>query len=236
MYEIIVLGATFAAAGIAHRYKKSCLILEESLQAGNEFYGALQFGHGYDRTPRNEEAKNFQESFLGSDLYDRITQIYPYLQQADVLFNVRPVSIKKSENGFVCEVYGADGFCTFEAKQVIDTRADDEISISKTYNVLIESAETPEFEGCIFEKGGMDNHYVLRLPIPLGKGYAEARAEIQNAVCRFSESQKLILSAAAFDYKIKEGFPVTRDGIIRLPSKAYINPVLAFEAGLEVAL
>ena len=43
MYEVIVLGATFAAAGIAEQCKHNCLILERRAQAGYEFFGALQF-------------------------------------------------------------------------------------------------------------------------------------------------------------------------------------------------
>ena len=48
------------------------------------------------------------------------------------------------------------------------------------------------------------------------------------------ETQRLILSAYEFDYHIKEGYPKTQDGILLLPSKAYKNPSLAFEAGQRI--
>ncbi len=236
MYDVIVLGATFAAAGIAHKYKKNCLILEHGLQAGSEFFGALQFGSDYDKMPENKEAVALQESFASSNIYSCTAQIYPYLQEANVLFDTQFVSAQKTENGFLCVTHGVEGFCTYEAKRVIDTRSNAAISISKTFNLLIESKETPVFSGVHSEKTGMENHYVLRLPVPLSCGYTQARAAAQNIVQQFSETQKLILSASAFDYQIKADYPKTREGIFYLPSKAYENPILAFEAGLEVAL
>lgn len=236
MYDVIVLGATFTAAGIAQIFKKNCLILEQSFQAGSEFFGALQFGFGYDQKPKREKSIALQDSFLNGNMYTRHTEIYPYLQQADVLFGTQVSAIKKSENGFLCEVHGVQGFYTYEAKHIIDTRSNDEICALKTFNILIESSETPVFSGVYSEKGGLENHYILHLPLPLTCGYAEARKMIKNVVQQFSETQKLILSASVFDYQIKADYPKKRDGIICLTSKAYNNPVQAFEAGLEVTL
>ena len=236
MYDVIVLGATFTAAGIAHTFKKNCLILEQSFQAGSEFFGALQFGSGYDNKPKRNESAALQERFLDSDMYSWHTEIYPYLQQADILFGTQVSSIQKTDNGFLCVAYGVQGFYTYEAKQIIDTRSNEEISVSKTFNLLIESSETPVFSGVFFEKAGLENHYILHLPVPLSCGYPEARKMAQNVVRQFSETQKLILSASVFDYQIKADYPKKRDDILRLPSKAYNNPILAFEVGLEVTL
>lgn len=236
MYDVIVLGATFTAAGIAHTFKKNCLILEQGFQAGSEFFGALQFGSGYDKKPKRNKSTSLQKGFSGSNMYTWHTEIYPYLQQADVLFGTQVSSIQKTENGFLCVAYGVQGFYTYEGKQIIDTRSNDKISISKTFNLLIESRETPVFSGVYSEKAGLENHYILRLPIPLSCGYPEARDMAQKVVRQFSKTQKLILSASTFDYRIKADYPKKRDGILCLPSKAYNNPVLAFEAGLEVDL
>ena len=56
-YEIIVLGATFTAAGIAQKYKEKCLIMERSTLAGYEFLSALNFGTEYSCEPILDEAK-----------------------------------------------------------------------------------------------------------------------------------------------------------------------------------
>jgi hypothetical protein len=199
MYDVIVLGATFTAAGIAQTYQKSCLILEQSLQAGNEFFGALQFGCDYDKKPNRKEAADLLERFLDCDTYSRQTEIYPYFQQADILFGMQVSSIQKTENGFQCTAYGVQGFYTYEAKNIIDTRSNDKISTAKTFNLLIESSAPPVFSGIRSEKAGLDNHYILSLPVPLSCGYSEARALAQKLVRQFSETQKLILSASDFD-------------------------------------
>ena len=236
MYDIIVFGASYAAAGIAHTHKKRCLILEAGMQGDNDFYGALQFGSDYDRTPKNEAAVTLQKNFLDTNVYQRAPLIYPYLQEADVLFGIRPVSVKKTENGFVCEAYGIEGFCTFEAKKIVDTRTGDDDIEAKTFNVLMVSDKTPNFEGVEAEKTDFEGHYVLHFPVPLSQGYKEARVMVRKAVDQFSEAQQLIISAASFDYRLKEQIPEERDGISLLPSKAYPNPILAFDAGLEVTL
>lgn len=236
MYDIIVLGATFAAAGIAHRHRKKCLILESSLQAGNEFYGALNFGSDENQCPKAPEALALQNAFSDCDPYSRITKIYPFLRMADILFGIRPISVEKVEGGYECRAYGVEGFCTFCAKQIIDTRADAEISVSKTYNLLIESAGKPHFDGVECVRAGADHHYILRLCVPLSQGYTQARNLAHQLVLQFSEGQKLIFSASSFDYQVPKNHSAYRGEIRLLPSKAYANPILAFEAGLEVTV
>ena len=44
----------------------------------------------------------------------------------------------------------------------------------------------------------------------------------------------MILSADEFDYQVKDGYPKTEGNIFYLPSKAYENPLLAFDAGVSV--
>lgn len=236
MYEVIVLGATFAAAGIAQRYKEQCLILEQSQQAGGEFFGAFHFGTDCTNPPKNSDALALWENFSEGNICERCRDIYPLLSQAKVLFDAQLVSVEQTEEGFACVTYGVEGFCTHWAKQVIDTRSTDAIAIAKTYNMLIESQEAPAFEGICREEIGIRDFYVLRLPVPLSCGYAEARSAAKKVILDFSETQKLVLFASEFDYQIPEDYPKMNAGIRRLPSKAYAHPALAFEAGLEVAL
>lgn len=206
MYEVIVLGATFAAAGIAHKYKEKCLVIERRAQAGYEFCGE----HPFD------------------------TPIYPYLKECHTDFCVEIGAVEKTDGGFLCVTHGVDGFRSYTAKKVVDTRCNAEMAISKTYNLLIESEETPCFSNTACEKTGTENRYVIRCAVPLFCGYAEARSIAQKVIQCFSESQRLILLADEFDYQVKEGYPKMQEGILYLPSKAYKNPSLAFEAGLAV--
>ncbi len=233
MYEVIVLGATFAAAGIAHTYKKNCLVLEQGLQAGTEFYGALQYGTGYYESVQAEAAA-LAKAFAEGSIYSCDAEIYPYLQEADILFGSKLAEVEKTESGFVCTVHCVDGFHSFAAKQVIDTRCNEKMALSKTFNMLMESKETPSFSGVEIAKAGLDHHYVLRMPVALSCSFPEARAAARKIVEQFSQTQNLLLSAWMFDYQVNPDYPKTKDGILYLPSKLYKNPVLAFAAGLEV--
>ena len=209
MFDMIVLGATFAAAGIAHQYKEKCLVIERRAPAGYEFFGALHFA--VDETV-----------------------IYSYFKSSPTLFCTELISVEETENGFACVTHGVNGYYTYYAKKVIDTRCNAEMSLSKTYNLLIDSKEVPTFSKGFWEKANGGNRYILYCPVPLSCGYAEARAEAEKILAQFSETQQVILSAHEFDYRVKEGYPKTENGILYLPSKAYTHPDLAFEAGLGI--
>ncbi len=208
MYDVIVLGATFAAAGIAQQHKEKCLVIERGTQAGYEFFGALNFAVAE-------------------------TEIYSHFKSCHTLFGTELVSVEKTDDGFGCVTHGVQGFYTYYAKKVIDTRSNAEMSLSKSYNLLIDSKEEPAFSNLHWEKTKGENRYIVYCPVPLSYGYAEARAAVQGIIEQFSETQRLIFSANEFDYHIKEGYPKTQDGILYLPSKAYENPALAVAAGLE---
>lgn len=208
MYEIIVLGATFLAAGIAREREKDCLILESRLRAGDEFCGSLCACYGAER------------------------KLYPHLARADVRFGTRVVSVEKTETGFTCLTHGPDGFVAFEGRRVIDTRVSPRMCQSKTFNFLMESKEKPAFPGAPAEPAAMENHYVVRLPIPLDWDYSRARLKALEVVEAFSGEQKLLLTADEFDYQVKPGYPREEGGIFCLPSKGYASPELAFAAGI----
>lgn len=236
MYETVVLGATFLAAGIATRQKKKCLILEPSFQAGYEFFGALNFGADDNVQPKTEEGQALQKRFWGNGVtaYMRNTYIYPLLQEGNVLFGTQILSVEKKDGAFLCKTFGVDGYSSFTAKNVIDTRCTEKLCSGKTYNLLMESNTLPQIPGIKGENTGVDGHYVLRCPVSLGCGYGQAREAAEKVVRQFSEGQKLILLADEFDYQVAEVLPEAAGGVRLLPSKAYNDPVCAFEAGLEV--
>lgn len=208
MYDVIVLGATFVAAGIAERYKEKCLVLERRLQAGYEFFGTL-YGGG------------------------EVT-VYRNFEKCHTIFDVGIVSIKREDGAFLCVTHGVDGFCTYKAKRIIDTRCNADMCVSKTYNLLIESEEEPDFSNLYCEKVEGHNRYILHCEVPLYCGYVEARTIVKKILEGFSETQRLILSANEFDYRVKADYPKTENGILYLPSRLYADSVLAFEAGLDI--
>ena len=206
MYEVIVLGATYAAAGIARQYKEKCLVIERRLQGGYEFFC------GQCQEP-----------------------IYEIFGTCHTVFSAEIVEIQKSDKGFTCLTHGVDGFRSYEAKAVIDTRCREEMCLSKTYDFLMESNKTPDFANVTWEQGNKDNRFILHCAVPLDCTYPQARAAEKAIVEQFAEGQKLILSADNFTYQVKPGYPKVENGVLLLPSKAYATPTLAYEAGQEVA-
>lgn len=206
MYEVIVLGASFAALGIAESLGDKCLILERGLRAGSEFFDALRF----------TEAE---------------AELCSALRNCSVLFGTDVVSVEKTDHGYACRVFNARGFTTYYAKRVIDTRCREGQCLSKTYNLLITSDTKPSFEGVHAEKASGENRFLLCCDVPLSCTYAEARGLLLPLITELSASQRLILSANAFDYRVKADYPKTEDGILYLPSKCYESPDLATEAG-----
>lgn len=205
MYEVIVLGATYAAAGIAQKYKEKCLVIERRLQGGYEFFC------GQCKEP-----------------------IYEIFGQCRTMFSAEIVEIQKTDKGFTCLTHGVDGFRSYEAKHVVDTRCREDMCISKTFDLLMESSEKPNFANVTWEQGNKENRFILRCAVPLDCTYPQARAIEKTIVEQFAEGQKLILSADNFTYQVKPGYPKMENGVLLLPSKAYETPDLAFAAGLQM--
>ena len=234
MYEVIVLGATFAGAGIASQYKEKCLVIERRAQAGYEFFEALNYGANYEKNPQEKETIDLQAKFNSKkSIFNCATYIYDYFKECKALFCSQVVSIEKNEDCVTCVTYSASGYKTFKAKRIIDTRCNQEMCISKTYNVLIESGSAPSFSGVTFSKASGENRYVIYLSVPVLCGYSEARGKALNVIKQFDNGAKVILLASEFDYKVNPSYPKEDNGILYLPSKAYDNPVLAFESGIK---
>ena len=207
MYELIVLGATFAAAGIAEKHQGNCLVIERRMEAGYEFF-----------CPH----------------FDTDLEIYPHLQKADLLFGTDVVSVEKTEKGFSCIVHNVEGFAAYEAKKVIDTRCSAQMCEAKSYDLMIVSGTKPAFPGVACKPVDQQKHYILSVPVALQCSYPEARATVLELVKQFSSSQRLIYSAGEFNYQVKAGYPKEENGILLAPSKAYGDPMQAFNAGKEL--
>jgi len=232
MYEVIVLGATFAAAGIASQYKEKCLVIERRAQAGYEFFGALHYGYKYGENIHKEAALSLQKKFKEEKSFlCRDSHIYPFFQECHTIFAVQLISVQKTDEGFLCTIHGSSGYTSFLGKKVIDTRCNSRISSYKTYNFLIESDIEPKFPHITFAKIGDKNRYVLFCPVPLLCNYSEARSIVFDIIKSFGKDQRLIILANEFDYCVQGEFPRKDGEILLFPSKSYGTPLLAFQAG-----
>jgi len=240
-YEIIVLGATFTAAGIAQKYGENCLIIERRTTAGYEFFGALNFGNDYGSKPVTAEGNVLLEKFAEKNafcgdrisLYDCSSIFYKLLENRNVLLNTEIISVEKAKDGFLCTVHGVSGYRTFKAKKVIDTRSHNDMCKSKTYNFSVDGkGDIGEISGVVCEKWGFETNYVLRYPVALDTDFTVAHYMVEKYIKKLPEGFRLLYLADEFDYEVKTDYQKEHNGISYVPSKSHKNPILAYDAGV----
>ena len=235
MFDVIILGATFAAAGLAQHYKQDCLVIEASHRAGYEFYGTLQEFPLDTYLPKQPAACALREKLMQMPvIHGSHPAIYPYFQDCHIRFGTQVAAIRREKTGFFCTVHGSQGFVTYQAKTIVDTRCSDAISQSKTYNFLMESPALPAFSGAICKETAVPGRYLVQCQLPCDCDFPQARNAMLAIMEQFTPQQRLILSADVFDYRVQPGDPQTREGIVYFPSKAYESPVHAMEAGQQL--
>jgi len=243
IYDVIVIGATFTAAGLLQKYGNKCLCLEKRPQGGYEFLNGLNFGYGYDEPLKSEEAeklyKQFSEkkAFYDSriSLFDCAGVFYRLLENKNVMLNMNIVSVEKEVECFVVTAHGVSGFRTYRGKRVIDTTVHPYMVNKKTLNFLVNSenperAELPsdlETEQC-----GYKDDILIKCEVPQDSGYIEARRKIREVAERLPSEYKIVLIADCFAYEVKTGYPAKENGIVYMPSVAYKNPVQAYDVGV----
>ena len=241
-YDLIVLGATFTAAGLLQTCG-SCLVLERQPQAGYEFFSALRPGTGYHKPLQTAEARDLAEKFRAKGafdrgrecLYDCASSFYSCLEGKNVLLNMEILSVEPADGGYEVTAHGVSGFRSWTAKRVIDTRVQRDTVVSKTLNMVVNSETGMPFEGMPGVETlvwGYDGDVLVKCPVPVNTGYAEARAAAAKIIDRLPWDYRLVRLSDIFDCRIPGDFPREKDGVIYLPSVSFENPLLAFDAGV----
>ena len=245
-YDVIVLGATFAAAGIVQKCKERCLVLERRPQVGYEFFSSLNYGKNYDADVCSSEAKELKDAFCNREAFmeDRVcisdcaSLVYRMFQNSPILLNMEIISVNKETDGYTVIAHGVSGYRKFKANKLIDTRVREDMILSKTFNVMVngEIEKLSEIFGDIaMEKWGYQKDAVLKIPVSVDADYISARKAVLNLTPKMPDDIKILMSADDFDFKIKQGYPKCEDGVLYLPSAMYENPLLAFDAGVMCA-
>ena len=65
----------------------------------------------------------------------------------------------------------------------------------------------------------------IKCDVDKNSTYAQARQRIKQLSESLSEEYKIAFIADCFDYEVKSGYPIEKDGIFYMPSVAYKNPV-----------
>lgn len=245
-YEVIVIGATFTAAGLVSAYGDKCLVLERRPQAGYEFLNAAKFGTDYDKALTTDEAKALYAKFVEKKafegdkicLFDCASPFYKLLEGKNVLLNMEIVSVEKDGAGFKVTAHGVSGYREFTADKVIDTRVHADMVAEKSLNIFVNSEEenAPALPADIkTEPWGYVEDTLVKCMVASDAGYIEARKAVAEFIEKMPAEYRVAFVADCFDYTIKSGYPAEKDGIVYMPSCSYPNPLLAFDAGVKYA-
>ena len=248
MYDVIVIGATFAAAGLIQAYGEKCLVLERRPQAGYEFFNAVNFGTDYDTPLVSDEAKKLYDVFKEKNAFngERIClfkcamPFYGLLENKNVLLNMEIISVDKLEDGYCVSAHGVSGLRTFTAKKIIDTTVHKEMIEAKSLNILVNAdSETdlvlPEELNFETKMWGYEEDTLIKCYVDADADYIMARNKIADTIELLPQAYKVALVADCFDYVIKPGYPCVKQDVTYMPSCAYKNPLLAFDAGILYA-
>lgn len=246
VYDTIILGATFATAGMACVWGDNCLILERRPLAGYEFLNALNFGTDYENLLQSEKAQKLKAQFekKGAFLGERVCLfecaglLYQLLEDKNIYLNMTLISFVKREGLYEVTTHGTSGYRTFYAKHIVDTRVAPEMIESKSLNILVSGAEDLQksLAGEDVKLWGYHSgDVVVRLAVQAGAGYIEAREQVKKFLKSSSQSLRLICMADYFDHKLLPDSQKEKDGISYLPSAGFANPLAAFDAGVLFA-
>ena len=239
-YDVIVLGATFAAAGIVEALGDRCLIIERRPQAGYEFINSLKFGCGYNKTLKTDVAKSLYRKFEQNGAFngDRVClfecapHFYSLLLDKNVLLSTEIVSVEKVDDLFTVTTHGVSGYRVHKAKTVIDTRTlPDEIT-EKWLNFIVNTDSGSKLpEGLDIKSFGYECDTVIRCKVSLDDDYKDARKKVFNLAATL-QGYKVAMVADEFEYSFKGEAVKSGNGIILMPSQSFANPLLAFDAGV----
>ena len=246
MYDVIVLGATFAAAGLLQVYNDRCLVIERRPQAGYEFFNALNFGKGYEKKLQTKDALTLKQKFVEKNafhedrvcLFDCASSFYELLKGKNVMLNMEIINVTPTADGFSVTAHGVSGYRTYSAKRIIDTRVRRDMIAAKTLNLLIsgENCDTDDLaKGLKTENWGYETDILIKCPVDVNANYIEARRAVADTIKQLPEKYKAAMVADMFDCRLKGTYHEEKDGITYIPSCAYENPLLAFDAGIIYA-
>lgn len=154
---------------------------------------------------------------------------------AQVRLYTRAVNILPLEEGFLVELFDAQGFGQVLAERVIDTRADGGGRPSLCASLgRLEGAEPPDPEWLM---GAIEGEYVLKLPLPVGTSWPEARERLHAYWMEHAPRGWQMAAVApcfVYDYE-KSAIYREESGVLRCVSASFEDLFAAWEGGLSCA-
>ena len=231
MFDAVVLGATFTAAGFLSAFEGNCAVIEKNTLCGYEFINALKKGVEFKETPKTKNGVNFYEMLEKRDvfesdfnLFDAVVPLYRTFENKSIMLGTRVCEIEKKEDVFEITVFNNSGFEKIYTKKIIDTRCKKEDVISKTLNAIVKTELS-------LEESGISERKIYKCPLEIDDDFIVAREKLKK------ELEKGMIAdyiAPEFDVVTRENI-LEKGEIIYIPSVSYKNPHLAFDAGCRLA-
>ena len=212
--EILILGATVAAAGILAAAGQQAVIVESRPDAGYEFFGAFRSAYGKDVEPQSEPARVLRQKFSRRDSLRACTPLfYACLRDRRVYLSAHVLDISRQDDGFAGTLCDASGERRILARRLVDTRAEEKYITGKRLNMLTMSGE------------------FLHIPLDPGADMIAARREAAAYLAAHKDAE-VVAVADEFDLTLADFRTLEEDGILRLPSAGFADPIAAFDAGV----
>ena len=191
------------------------MVLESRPDAGYEFFGALRSLYGKEAEPKSALARALREKFARRDSLRACAPLfYACLRDQRVLLSTRVLACERLAEGFAVTICNASGESRIFARHLVDTRAEDRYIAEKRLNLL-------------FLSGRMAS-----LPMPADADMTEARRRLADALHALAGEDRVAAVADEFDVVLTDFRTLEYDGIVRLPSAGYADPISAFDAGV----
>lgn len=254
-YERIFLGSSCFAMGCAAQDAENSLILETSEALGGEFVDCLRADDRPIVRPAGEGAAFYDELCARGILSDanaargeiHLPAVNLVLNRIalerglHMLFRTRPITIARTENGFVVTAVCCARLLTFTCRQLIDTRSTDAARIrALDAEARIALGANLQLEGDI---GATMGAFTLKRGYRPGEVFAhypvqQPSAHDREAMLHAFEQRdaaylqaKLLIVTPAYAVWCKPIREKTENGWF-IPGSGFENPVAAWAAGL----
>ena len=139
---------------------------------------------------------------------------YACLQGGRVYLSAQVLDISRLEDGFAVTLYDASGEQRVFARHLVDTRADAGSVSKKRLNVLFMSGQTSGIE------------------LPPDADMTEARQTLLSRLSELCCGEEIVAVADDFDITVKRIRALGDDGMLRVISAGYPDPISAYDAGV----
>jgi len=253
-YDVVILGATSAALGVASELKQrhKILIINKTSMVAYEFINAYKVGVNWDRDPETELSKDIKRELIKegiiscekTHIYSAGPLFYKFFKDLDVdiLLETEIISVQKEECDYRISVFNIGGHKTIKANYIIDTTEQQAGIESKSLNCLVVNKKKDEFPSVEMdeieiyrEADKIINTAVMKYKCPLDFTLYKARHElIEKWRNRPKEATdwKIAAIGLCFDVVPQVGFKQIDKYHFVLPSAYYDNPLAAIDAGV----